>query len=500
MNPFLLYFSILFQIIAIKSNSLGAPISDTKESTKKAFSQTQHILKREKHDFDLINLRPDSCPFTTDVNIFGQNSSLINHVPMSISLYTSRSFLVSPSSEGCDNFVPYDCSHQAGCNQSEVYETFEYPFFQLEGNLTTANISFNDKLTESSETELLYVHTCRKNWSQLAPPQKVSGSIGFGVDPNKPKFLKTESFSIYTYPEGQQADLIFGFDPSKIANYSNIRLFYSNKNWEIPVQAEVTLSTNADEESQSEETTFDGNIIFDINSCYLSFPLDLFKFVLKQLAQYNLTCTNLNNDQTLPYTCTYLGDPKALPDVVISDLSIANEIRIEPYIYLGNRKNNTFDFMIIPSVQRIQEEYASSLKYSTYIILGLPFLKEHYIYFSSEGMNRVVIYHSQHPNHNFGLESLKDSDSNNSYIGLIIVGVLAGLTIGALVYSCIAHQCNKRKITEPIGLEIAEEEDQLKDRLILDVNQRQSTGRVIKLSRFAQIAKEEDTTSNGDQF
>ena len=467
------------QIIAINGDTLATPQGLAKD----VFSKAKHTLIRKPPQQNI--LRPDSCSFMTNVNIFGQNLEMTNHIPMSLALYTSKSFIVSPESEGCsESFIPYNCSQENGCKQSEASKTFQYPFFQLEGNLTHLNASLSNKFNESSEIEVLYAQTCRKNWSQTTP-QQVGGSIGFGVS-SKQGFLNTESFSIYTYPEGYQAELILGLDPSKIANYSNIRLFYSNSNWEIPMQSVVTF--NLGSESYSGAIAFEDKLIFDINSCYLSFPKYLFEHTLSQLAEYHhLNCTSRSGDITLPLTCTYSGDPKSLPDIVIADVAIENEIRIEPNIYLSKRKDNIFDLMIVQSVQRIGEEFASSLKYSSYVILGLPFLKEHYIYFSRGGTNRIVIYHSKSSKDDF--QNLHDENSNNSYIGFIIVGVLAGLTLGAVIFSCLAQKCNKRKEeTHEMGLEILEENDHKEDFLI-DLNQRLTSGRVIKPSRFAQLSK-----------
>jgi len=415
-----------------------------------------------------------------------------NSIPMMISLYTNNSYLISPFADECNEFGFYDCNSDPKCKITNLTSTIQDPFLLLEGNITYVSVDLDNQHLHNSEMQFLYVDKCIRNHVEDTF-NFVSGSIGLGTGgANRKIFTQDPSFSIYMNSDGQEGELIFGLDTSKIADYSSMTLFYSTNNWEIPIEA--SINAHAGSEKTNHTSNFTGTIIFNINACYIGFPSSLFNTVLQWLSLYKFKCQPQANLSTIPYTCDYKGDPLNLPSITITDNLDASSIRIGPEIYLRKIAENTYDFLIVQlESKNMSGDYSKTQKYEENVImLGVPFMKWHYLYFGNEGTNAIIIYHSKnvdlsHPDKD---KEKTGENKDNSYIGYLLFGICITVVIFVLILVgllCKQSRNDRKPIMVMRGVQtgLDETEQGLRDQLYLGSLQRQTSGRVINPSRFS---------------
>ena len=436
-------------------------------------------------------LQLDSCSYFTHVNIIDKDptseTSISNSIPMTISLYTNNSYLISPFAKGCDNFGFYDCDLE--CNVTTTNSVIEDPFLHLEGNITYVNIELDNLHLKSSHLQLLYVDKCIRNHPEETF-NSVSGSLGLGIGgTNRKIFTQDPSFSIFLHSDGQQGELIFGLDTSKIADYSSMTLFYSTNNWEIPLKGSISLKGS---ELTNSTHNFSGTVLFNVNACYIGFPADLFTLVLEWLSVYKFICNAKNYDLSLPHTCTYKGDPWNLPSISITDTLDGSLISIGPEIYLRKMGVWKYDFLIVQlDSKSLNEGFLNARQYDNIIMLGMPFLKWHYVYFGSEGTNTILIYHSINAKLSHSKEE-QEEGNGRSYLGYLLLGFCIIVIVFILILAGLLYKQSRKKKPEMVVKSVQtlglEPEQTLRDNLYIKTLQRQASGKVVNPSKFSQMS------------
>ena len=458
---------------------------------------SHHTLVRPVHsDIESTRLDFDSCTFVTQVSLMNTigssktNNINFDSIPMSLSLFTNESFIIGLSSDGCDDFINYDCVSAYQCISTNKTHTVDYPSFRIEGVLANAGVYLDYEYLRDSHMQVTYVKKCQKDHKEEVLPT-VAGFIGLGIGgQNGENFSYSPLFSIFIHPDGHNGELLFGLDLDRISDPNDNFTFTTNVNWEISLNSSIFLQTP--NSSKSLITKYTGTAIFDMNSCFIGVPTDLFDIIIEWLHQYGLACENSNKTVT-PYTCKHvLKNQTGFPSILFEDITKRDAIIIEPKIYLYKVGESMYKLMIVP-LSASHNGVTVTDKYINYIILGLPYLQRHYLYFDGQEGNQVTVYKSRLVSDEENDRSGQEEDPMSGIY--IFFGVLVGVLICAVLIFSLS--CRNKDNEEARSLKMPRgyrerpsssysHSNSLRERLAYNLEAGSKAGVIIRPSRFRQ--------------
>jgi hypothetical protein len=396
----LVLLAILCSFVAAKV----IPIRKASSKAAKSLSSSSEVAA-----IDTVTLSSYD-PYVVSVNT---GSTYTTSVDMAIALYTSTTFFSGTYSY----FDYFSCISTYGCSTySSTSQSYAYPFFTLSTGYTIQlpyylDASDGDEDYGTYSGKAFYATSATGGFSE-----DVSGSIGFGVSGSGySNFLSGyDQFAIYLSDDGENGQLAFGENEDYMG--SDVNSITVNANWTASIY-EIGVGDDYFTEYA------DLSVIFDLSYSYIAVPSTTLTNIISYLEDYELYCTLEEYDQQA--YCTYDGgDSDNIPSIYLGSIELPMEV------YLESDGDDSYYLNIVGTSTTSSSYYDYELvtsSYSSYAIIGTPFMKYFYTVFDYSDSYAPTIYFYNVPSGPSG-------------------GSIAGIVIGSVVFLFACCYCCKKPI------------------------------------------------------
>lgn len=421
-NPFFLA-TLIYLTASTLALSFPNPFSQPKPALLSLYAPQSGIVPLYRDNSGFFSYI-DINSFSSDASDTAPNPQT---VPMMLGLYTSKTVFIN----NCLDFSPYNCTNPI-CNPfSWVNESKSLPYFTVEGYQADA-LAFLDYSYWSLWDYALIGTSCTSNASSAYANTRL-GVLGLGSGPGaNSNYLNIESVSIYLEKDLTQGYLYFGRNRSLYDTGVRSIVLNSEGNWHVYGEGSELRVNN-------HTLYMNVNVIFDVGSDMMGFPLAIYKRLMKFLAEESISCPD--DVYTRP-VCNYTGAIEDLPNITLH-IQYEN-IKIVPEIYVQSTANTTVNGSTITLNLRALSPKLSGESYVTedyrdYIILDMNFMSYYYLTFLGD----TVTINVAGP-----MPAVVPSESDLSSI-YIVAGCLGFVVIAIIGGCCYAYRRKKRRVLIP---------------------------------------------------
>lgn len=359
------------------------------------------FLKAHSASSGIVELKKDfssASAFYAEAELVSSSGGTSDTVRMAVIISNAETMVAT----NCLFFSSYDCNKYSCKNESKT-TTIDFPTFTANVSSTQGQIRLND--TDLKLSSLYLADSCKTGDTFSEIGTNRYGVLGLASQ-NSP------IFSFLIDPHQTNGQLLFkNIKSSSSPLYS----LSANSTWQLPAK-------NGAIQVENSSISFNGNVMFDINSDAIGLPESIHKSFMNYFSNMDDVDCEIRDYKPKCHTRKQLKD---LPDIILSVNGHLIKIPSQIYtIFMADTETERFfllGFKATSPSLNVNSYISPSFKDS--IVLGANFMNYYYTVFdASSGSNMIYLYSST------------ETPSQPSNAKWIVLGVVAALLVASICF------------------------------------------------------------------